>query len=116
MKKVFAITGMTCAACAAHVEKAVKKLDVRSVEVNLLMNRMTVDSDLTDDEIIKAVVGAGYGASEYGGNTAAPDKKSTDVADYSKTLLLRFIASMLFLVPLVYFSMGHMINFRPCLL
>ncbi len=102
---------MTCAACAAHVEKAVKKLDVRSVEVNLLMNRMTVDSDLADDEIIKAVVGAGYGASVYGGKTAAPDKKSTDVADYSKTLLLRFIASMLFLVPLMYFSMGHMINF-----
>ncbi len=103
---------MTCAACAAHVEKAVKKLDVRSVEVNLLMNRMTVDSDLADDEIIKAVVGAGYGASVYGGKTAAPDKKSVAVAvDYSKTLLIRFIASMLFLVPLMYFSMGHMINF-----
>ena len=50
---------MTCAACAAHVEKAVKKIGVDKVSVNLLMNRMTVDTDVPDGDIIKAVEGAG---------------------------------------------------------
>ena len=62
MKKVFDITGMTCAACAAHVEKAVKYAGVQNAEVNLLLNRLTVDTDVADGEIIAAVERAGYGA------------------------------------------------------
>lgn len=110
MKRVFVITGMTCAACAAHVEKAVKKLGVQNAEVNLLTNRMTVDSDVSDGDIIRAVTGAGYGASAAGGgNGAAKESVKSDVgADAAKTLLIRFIASMVFLIPLMYFSMGHM--------
>ncbi|MDE6401773.1 MAG: cation transporter, partial [Clostridiales bacterium] len=111
MKRTFSITGMTCAACAAHVEKAVKKLGVQNVEVNLLMNRMTVESDLSDGEIISAVVSAGYGASVSGGKAATAGKKAVEVVDQSKTLLIRFIASLVFLVPLMYFSMGHMAGF-----
>lgn len=112
MKRTFAITGMTCAACVAHVEKAVKKLGVQSVEVNLLMNRMTVESDIADADIISAVTGAGYGASVFdGGANTAKNKPAAEVVDYSKTLLIRFIASLIFLVPLMYFSMGHMAGF-----
>lgn len=112
MKRTFAITGMTCAACATHVEKSVKKLGVQSVEVNLLMNRMTVESDIADADIISAVTGAGYGASVLdGGAKTAKNKPAAEVVDYSKTLLIRFIASLIFLVPLMYFSMGHMAGF-----
>lgn len=103
---------MTCAACATHVEKSVKKLGVQSVEVNLLMNRMTVESDIADADIISAVTGAGYGASVLdGGAKTAKNKPAAEVVDYSKTLLIRFIASLIFLVPLMYFSMGHMAGF-----
>ena len=66
MKQKFTVTGMTCSACSAHVDKAVRKLDgVRDVNVNLLGGSMTVDWDgaLTADEIISAVDKAGYGAS-----------------------------------------------------
>ena len=67
MKQKFNVTGMTCSACSAHVEKAVNKLDaVRKAEVSLMTNSMTVDYDesaLTPDGIIQAVVHAGYGAS-----------------------------------------------------
>lgn len=120
MKKVFSVTGMTCAACAAHVEKSVKKLGVEDVEVNLLMNRMTVETDIPDGEIISAVEHAGYGASVYGcdgekcGVAARSSGKAivgNGGADYSRALLLRFVFSLVFLMPLMYFSMGHMWGF-----
>ncbi len=107
MKKDFDITGMTCAACAAHVEKAVKKAGAANASVNLLRNRLTVDTDLSDETIIKAVEGAGYGATVVGGAAV----KSEKTVDYSHTLLVRFIASLVFLLPLMYFSMGHMAHF-----
>lgn len=107
MRKIFNVTGMTCAACSAHVEKAVRALGVQSVEVNLLSNRMTVESDKSDGEIISAVERAGYGASVYGERVS--EKKES--VDYSKTLLIRFILSIAFLLPLMYFSMGHMWGF-----
>lgn len=107
MERIFDITGMTCAACAAHVEKAVKGVGVENVSVNLLLNRMTVNSEVGDGDIIAAVKAAGYGASVRGGNNKAEEKKT----DYSKTLLIRFLASIAFLIPLMYFSMGHMAGF-----
>ena len=112
MKKEFSVTGMTCAACSAHVEKAVKKLGVQSVEVSLLSNRMTVDSDLSDDTIIAAVKNAGYGASvmEDGRNGGGRSDVRAIPDDLSKTLLIRFLLSVIFLVPLMYFSMGHMVG------
>ncbi len=101
---------MTCAACAAHVEKAVRKTGMEKVSVNLLLNRMTVDGDgVSDAEIIKAVQAAGYGAARRGAAVEKTAKASS--ADYSKTLLVRFISSLVFLLPLMYFSMGHMANF-----
>ncbi|MDE6201449.1 MAG: cadmium-translocating P-type ATPase [Clostridiales bacterium] len=113
MKKIFDITGMTCAACAAHVEKAAKGLDgVKSAEVSLLLNRLTVETDIPDGDIIAAVERVGYGAAvagEGGGNKATPS--ATNAHDYSKTLLWRFVLSIVFLIPLMYFSMGHMANF-----
>ncbi|MCH5155903.1 MAG: cadmium-translocating P-type ATPase [Clostridiales bacterium] len=109
MKKTFEITGMTCAACAAHVEKAVSKLNVKSVEVSLLLNRMTVESELPDEDIIAAVESVGYGASVSGGKKDGA--ASTKAPDYSKTLLVRFVLSIVFLIPLMYFSMGHMVSF-----
>ncbi|MDE6618429.1 MAG: cadmium-translocating P-type ATPase [Clostridiales bacterium] len=112
MKKIFDITGMTCAACAAHVEKAAKGLDgVKSAEVSLLLNRLTVETDIPDSDIIAAVERVGYGASvagEKSGGKAAPADKTRD---YGKTLLWRFVLSIVFLIPLMYFSMGHMVNF-----
>ncbi|MDE6294032.1 MAG: cadmium-translocating P-type ATPase, partial [Clostridiales bacterium] len=116
MKKVFDITGMTCAACAAHVERAVGKLNVTDVEVSLLLNRMTVDSELDDSEIIAAVESVGYGASVVGGQKSAGAKGgavATKAPDYGKTLLWRFVLSLVFLIPLMYFSMGHMISWVP---
>ena len=66
MTRKYDVTGMSCAACSARIEKVVGKLEgVKSVTVNLLMNNMTVDFDentLNDDKIIQAVIGAGYGA------------------------------------------------------
>lgn len=106
MRKVFNVTGMTCAACAANVEKAVKKLGAEKVEVNLLLNRMTVESDLPDGEIIRAVVGAGYGASVKDDRRVKPQNDVSD--DGAKRLLIRFVSSLVFLLPLMYFTMGHM--------
>ena len=113
MKKTFDITGMTCAACAAHVERAVKKLDgVNDVQVSLLLNRMTVQTDVPDEQIIAAVQSVGYGASASGvEKTDAASTKTATAADYGKTLLWRVILSFVFLIPLMYFSMGHMAGF-----
>ena len=81
MTEKFNVTGMTCSACSAHVEKSVKKLNgVKSVNVNLLQNNMHVDFDETAvsvDDIINVVVSGGYGASVVGKNKKRKTTKST---------------------------------------
>lgn len=105
----FDVTGMTCSACSAHVEKSVKKLQgMKSVNVNLLQNSMTVEYDessLNSDMIIQAVEKAGYGASVKG--QQVKDKKSKSQVDSMKK---RLIWSVAFLVPLFYICMGHMVG------
>ena len=114
MKQKFTVTGMTCSACSAHVDKAVRKLDgVTDVNVNLLGGTMTVDwqGDLTADGIIAAVVNAGYGASlpaETSARTAKPAANAME--EDLKNMKRRLIASIVFLVPLFYLSMGHMMG------
>ena len=77
MKKIFDISGMTCAACAAHVEKAVKSIGVQNAEVNLLLNRLTADTDVADGEIISAVERAGYGAVAKNSQSARTEKTAS---------------------------------------
>ena len=99
---------MSCAACSAHVERAVKKVEgVTSCTVSLLTNSMSVDGTATPDKIIAAVKNAGYGASLKG---AKSEKSSDDDLKDRETpkLLIRLIASLVFLVLLMYISMGHM--------
>lgn len=109
MKKKFDVNGMTCSACSIHVEKAVSNLEgVNNVAVNLLQNTMTVDYNddkLNSIDIVNAVEKAGYGASsdEDGG------KKSAE-KDGAGSVKKRMIWSIVFLVPLFYISMGHMLN------
>ena len=110
MKQKFSVTGMTCAACSAHVEKAVKGLDgVQEVQVNLLGNSMSVtyNEPLTSQQICEAVAKAGYGATVMG-ETAAPTP--APVSDAQKSLKVRFVSSLVFLLPLFYLSMGHMMG------
>ena len=110
MKQKFSVTGMTCAACSAHVEKAVKGLDgVQEVQVNLLGNSMSVtyNKPLTSQQICEAVAKAGYGATVMG-EKAAPTP--APVSDAQKSLKVRFISSLVFLLPLFYLSMGHMMG------
>ncbi len=106
----FNITGMTCAACSAHVEKAVKGVDgVQSVSVNLLMNNMVVayENQATPQSICQAVEAAGYGAALAG--TESKEKASGDFEDHeTPKLRRRLIASLGLLLPLMYVSMGHL--------
>ena len=107
------VTGMTCAACSARVEKAVGKLPgVTSCSVSLLTNSMGVEGSASPREIIAAVESAGYGATEKGqANTAARESSvSEDSLKDTQTPLLkkRLFWSMGFLIVLMYFSMGHM--------
>jgi len=105
----FNVTGMTCSACSAHVEKSVKKLNgVKSVNVNLLQNNMHVDFDETAvsvDDIINAVVSGGYGASVAG---KEQEKKDNKIDNEISNMKFRLIVSLVCLVPLMYISMGHM--------
>ena len=117
MNQKFNVTGMTCSACSASVEKAVKKLNgIESVNVNLLSNSMTVDYDennIDKSEIIKAVVDAGYGASVFVRGENANNKKEkavNPVEEELKKMKKRTIISFAFLIPLMYVSMGHMFN------
>lgn len=103
------VTGMTCAACSARVEKAVSSLDnVDSCAVNLLTNSMIVEGKADSGEIIDAVEKAGYGASLKGEEKS--DNKENDVLKDTETpkLLRRLISSVVLLIPLIYVSMGHM--------
>lgn len=128
-KTSFSVTGMTCSACSAHVEKAVSRVEgVSSVTVSLLTNSMTVEGTASADKIIGAVEKAGYGATQANGSSVnSLTNESTDTdkalpADNGMTNSLgealkdtetpkikrRFIASLIFLLPLMYISMGHM--------
>ncbi len=112
MKQKFNVSGMTCSACSAHVEKSVAKADgVQSVEVSLLTNSMQVvyDEEQTDPaKIIRAVEQSGYGASlPQKGAEAAP---AAAPADAVKQMKRRLILSFCFLIPLFYLSMGHMMG------
>ena len=115
MKQIFTITGMTCSACSAHVEKAVNSLTgIRSASVNLLAGRMAADFDetvLSADDIIKAVTNAGYGASlpdNAGKGQTAPQTNS--IEDELSSMKRRLLWSFVFLLPLFYITMGHMLG------
>ena len=115
MKQKFTVTGMTCSACSAHVDKAVRKLPgVQDVNVNLLGGSMTVDGDdsVTPEAVIAAVEKAGYGASlpAAPGQNAAPVPAPNTMEDELKSMKTRLIASFIFLIPLFYLSMGHMMG------
>lgn len=110
MKQRFSVTGMTCAACSAHVEKAVKGLDgVQEVQVNLLGNSMSVTyrEPLTPQQNCEAVAKAGYGATVMGEKTAPTPAPPSDA---QRSLQVRFVSSLVFLLPLFYLSMGHMMG------
>ncbi len=105
MKK-YNITGMSCAACSARVEKAVSKVEgVTSCSVNLLTNSMNVEGEVSDAVIIDAVESAGYGV-DMAEDGEAP-KKEKSQHDQIKKLKTRLFTSLLFLVVLMYVSMGH---------
>lgn len=120
MKQKYDVTGMTCSACSAHVEKSVSHVNgVSQVSVNLLQNSMTVEYDeaiTDDDEIIKAVEKGGYGASVFSGSR---DKRTQAVKSEAmeknrnqdiegREMKTRLWVSTVFLIPLMYISMGHM--------
>lgn len=107
------VKGMSCAACSARVEKAVSKVSgVSSCTVSLLTNSMSVDGTAAEQEIIAAVRNAGYDASVKGARKAA--KEPDDIRDTeTPRILRRLIASLVFLLVLMYFSMGHMMLGLP---
>ena len=124
MKERFDVTGMTCSACSSHVEKSVSKLTgVENVSVNLLTNSMQVEFDenkLDTAGIIKAVEDAGYGAAVKDGHAKSGTKTSgqsdsqennglSAVEQNVKNMKKRLIISLIFWIPLMYVSMGHMI-------
>ncbi len=115
MKQTFSVTGMTCSACSAHVEKAVSKVEgVSAVSVNLLANSMQVTYDeaaVQPSAIIQAVVAAGYGASlpQTGRQAAAPPREDT-MEQELRHMERRLVLSFAFLIPLFYISMGHMMG------
>ncbi len=99
--KQYKVTGMSCAACSARVEKAVAKVDgVTACSVNLLTNSMQVEGNASDTQIIDAVEKAGYGIQMH-------KKQSKTVEKASEPILKRLLFSLLFLLPLMYISMGH---------
>ena len=118
MKQKFEVSGMTCTACSAHVEKAVCKLPgVQEVNVSLMTNSMQVDYDQTQtspDAIIAAVESGGYGASlpaPAGGAGKAAARRGPDPMEEELTgMKRRFSLSMVFLLPLFYIAMGHMMG------
>lgn len=119
--KQYTVTGMSCAACSARVEKAVSKVDgVTSCSVSLLTNSMGVEGSATDAQIVEAVEQAGYGASPKVTATESENDKANNSLEQLKAaqdalvdretpkLVNRLISSLIFLVVLMYFSMGHM--------
>ena len=121
MKEKFDVTGMTCSACSSRVEKCVRQLEgMDDVTVNLLTNSMQVEFDeskLSTDDIITAVTQAGYGASvkmdsvqPHTVQQAAPANRENPMETQLKEMKHRLIVSFVFLIPLMYVSMGHMIG------
>ena len=118
--KQYNVTGMSCAACSARVEKAVGKVPgVTSCSVSLLTNSMGVEGSATDQQIITAVEEAGYGASVKGGGSDKQGGHAAQGGTYAEAeealrdhetpiLRKRLITSVVFLIVLMYFSMGHM--------
>lgn len=108
--KQYNVTGMSCASCVARVEKAVNKVDgVTSCSVNLLTNSMSVDGDVKSSDVISAVEKAGYGAS-LKGNSSKENKSNDEPLKDTETpkLKKRLFSSLVFLLLLMYISMGHM--------
>ena len=105
----YAVTGMTCAACQNRVEKAVSKLDgVTSCSVSLLTNSMAVEGTASEKEIIKAVTDAGYGAHIMGKKNESAEEENELLIDRETPVLKkRLIRSVIFLLILMYLSMGH---------
>ena len=117
MKQSFNVTGMSCAACSAHVERAVKSLEgVSQVQVNLLTNSMTAEYDektLSQTDICAAVAQAGYGASPAQGGKAAAKSAAPEAdpaAKEQERMKGRLVWSLAFLLPLMYVNMGHMLG------
>ena len=116
MKKVkFDIQGMTCSSCSSHVEKAVCKLEgTKNVNVNFLSNSMIVEYDekqLNNEKITKAVISAGYGADVSSEEKKKQEsKQQIDKPDNTiKSMKTRLIWSVIFLIPLMYIAMHHML-------
>lgn len=114
-KEKFDVTGMTCSACSARVEKTVSVMDgTADVNVNLLKNTMVVsyDENVTNTtEIVDAVVKAGYGAQVQGEKNTQKSNEAVDLASQeAKTMKIRLIVSLIFTVPIFYISMGHMMG------
>ena len=108
--KQYNVTGMSCASCVARVEKAVNKVDgVTSCSVNLLTNSMSVDGDVKSSDVISAVEKAGYGA-YLKGNSYKENKSNDEPLKDTETpkLKKRLFSSLVFLILLMYISMGHM--------
>lgn len=110
----FNVTGMSCAACSARVEKAVSSLEgVTSCSVSLLTNSMGVEGDIPDEKIIAAVKAAGYdacavGVGENNGAETGKDAENTLIDKETPRLLRRLVLSLCTLLPLMYISMGHL--------
>ena len=109
--KKFQVTGMTCSACSAHVEKAVRAVSgVKQADVSLMLNNMTVsfeDTETSTAEICAAVAKAGYGASEQG---VQKQTVENPLEEQQRSMKKRLIWSIVFLIPLMYISMGHMMG------
>ena len=116
MKQHFSVAGMTCSACSAHVERAVRRVEgVKDVTVSLLTNSMSVtydETETTDREIMDAVIAAGYGAFlSTRGSTRKEEAPREDILKKSLDgMKRRLLWSFLFLIPLFYISMGHMLG------
>lgn len=110
MRERFVISGMECAACSAHVDKSVRRLDgVYEVNVNLISAVMTVDYDekrLDAQKIMQAVTAAGFGAQPY----VEGVKRETEADKHVRALKVQFFASLAFMLPLMYIAMGHMLH------
>jgi len=115
MEQKFDVTGMTCSACSAAVEKSVKKLDgVSSVSVSLMTNSMTIayDSEVPEESVIEAVKKAGYGAQVHHkkGERGAAVSTVNPIEEELKEMKSRVKISFIFLIPLMYIAMGEMIG------
>ena len=110
MKAKLNVTGMTCAACAGHVEKAAQKVKgTENIAVNLMTNTLTFEApdESSAEEVILAIIAAGYGAAPQEAETKLQTKKK---ADEPAAMKMRLILSIAFLVPLMYLGMGHMLG------